>query len=509
MNLPANQDTVAAIDLGSNSFHMLLARLLEHETRVVDRVREVVRLASGLDDQEILSGEAQERALACLQRFSERIRHLPPGHVRAVGTNTFRKASNAREFIRRAEAILGHPIEVVAGQEEARLIYLGMIHSTAPRPGRRLVIDIGGGSTEIILGEGSELIQAESLDVGCVSFSQRFFTEGKLRRKLFDRAVLAAQIEFHEIADRFPFSGWEFCLGTSGTVHATQGILRTRAGGDDAITHDGLLWLRDQLIEARHLADVSLPGLNAERKPVLPGGVAILLAAFESLAIDRMQATPGGLREGVLHDLIGRFRHEDIRDVTIRGCVRRYQADEAQGHRVERIALKLRRQVADAWNLQDPQLERLLGWAARLHEIGLAIAHSGFHKHGEYVIRNSDMPGFSTDDQIVLATLVRCHRRKLPLKNLEALPHLETESALRLVILLRLAVILSGSRHAPAVPPLELRAGKSELELAFAGDWLERHPLTRAELEKEALILERCGYRLVLPAALPVLEDVE
>lgn len=491
-------DAVAAVDLGSNSFHMIVGRVISGELRTQDRLRERVRIAGGLDDSGEISEEAQLRGLDCLQRFRERLRGLPPDCVRAVGTSTFRRASNARHFLRRAQDVLGHPIEVVSGLEEARLVYLGVAHNVPPEPARRLVVDIGGGSTECILGDGYDVLRAESRELGCVRFSQEFFPQGVIEKEAFDNAVIAARLELPDSGDWVEPSEWDLCLGASGTAHAIRAILRETGWAPEHITLEGLRRLRRALLAAGRAEAVELPGLGADRKAVLPGGLAILMAVFDTFEIAQMATAPGGLREGLLFDLLGRFRHEDVRERTVRNLMQRYDVDEAKARRVERTALQLARQ-ARAWKLDEPpELRRLLGWAARLHEIGQAISHTGFHKHGEFLIVNSDMPGFSNDEQRVMAALVRSQRSKISPRAFADLPQVKPKQALRLCILFRLAVLLNRSHAGRAAPPIEVEADGNVIRLRAPSKWLEDHPLTRADLEAESKFVALAGYDLAV-----------
>ncbi len=493
---PSGPRTVAAVDLGSNSFHMVVARVEGAEPKVVDRLRERVRLAEGLDASQELTPEAIERALSCLSRFGERLRSLPQGAVRAAGTNTLRRARNAAGFLERAQRALGHPIEVIAGREEARLIYLGVSHSVAHEPGRRLVIDIGGGSTECILGEGFDPMATESLFMGCVSWSRQFFPGGVIRREDFRRAELMAMLELRSIERRYRDVGWESCYGSSGTVLAIAQLLADNGFSEGGITRKGLKRLRSVLCDAGRASAVKLQGLDPERVNVLPGGLAILMAAFKRLEIDLMRPASGALREGLLYDLLGRIRHEDVRERTIRQFEERYRVDRLHAARVERTAVACLEQVATAWGLRLEDARHALSWAARLHEIGLDISHTGYHRHGAYVLENADMPGFSKDEQRLLAVLVRAHRRKLSNEDFMLLAASEREEALRLVVLLRVAFCLNRSQSAePQASPL-CQAGRSKLLLAFPAAFLEESPLVRAELEEERARLAAVSFDL-------------
>jgi exopolyphosphatase / guanosine-5'-triphosphate,3'-diphosphate pyrophosphatase len=487
----------AAVDLGSNSFHMVIARVEEHDLRIMDRIKEPVQLAGGFDGKKNLTEEAQGRALACLERFGQRLREMPPQYVRAVGTNTLRKAKNARDLLARARKALGHPIEVISGREEARLIYLGVSHTISDAPGRRLVVDIGGGSTECILGEGFDAIQADSLHMGCVGYSLRFFEGGKLRREAFREAQIAARLELQTIERRYRAFGWESCIGSSGTIEAIADILRAAGWSEPGvITKQGLRKLRKTMVAAGAVSKLELPTLSPNRAGVLPGGLAILLGAFESFGIESMKPCSGALREGVIYDLLGRIRHEDVRDRTIRRFVERYGVDLEQAARVERTAVYLLKQAAKPWQLDDPELRHLLEWAARLHEIGLAIAYTSYHKHGAYLIERSDMPGFSNDDQQALAALVRTHRRKTTRALFPEGIRYGVDAMQRLAALLRLAVLLNRSRSVRPLPTLALTASKDGLKLEFPAGWLDEHPLSRADLEEERPYMRPLGIDL-------------
>ncbi|MCB9729769.1 MAG: exopolyphosphatase [Deltaproteobacteria bacterium] len=491
-------ETVAAVDLGSNSFHAVIARVHENDVQVLDRLKETVRLASGLDDEGHLDPEAQRRALECLSRFGQRLAEFSASEVRAVGTNTFRRAQDARDFRRRAEEALGHPIEIIAGREEARLIYLGVAHSIQPDAARRLVVDIGGGSTECIIGEGYEPMRAESLFMGCVSWSQRFFPEGRVTAAAMTRAETAAHQELETIARAFRDLGWDESLGSSGTLGALEQVLVANDWSREGITLAGLDRLRERVVDAGDLSSVSIPGLSADRVAVLPGGLAIARAVFQSLNIAHMSRSHGALREGVLYDLIGRLRHEDTRDLTIRAMTQRYQVDTRHAAAVERTARRLLGDVAEAWDL-DPESSRMwLRWAARLHEIGLALSYSGYQRHSAYLIQNSDMAGFSRQGLAQLAALVRNHRRHIVPEEFEALGPVQGPATLRLCVIFRLAVLLNRARAADPPPEVEL-GGTPDAPIArFGGEGLADRPLTRADIETEAEDLAAVGIRLTI-----------
>ncbi len=498
---------VVAVDLGSNSFHILAARFDGGRLSVVDRLRERIALAAGLDDAGNLTPEMQEAALACLRRFGQRLRDVPAKNVRAVGTNTLRAAKNSAQFLPKFERALGHSIDIVPGREEARLSYLGVCHTEPDAAGRRLVCDIGGGSTEITLGERFDPLLAECLYMGCVSWTRRHFGNGRITRKRFREARIAARLEVQTIVRTFRAMGWEECLGASGTIRTIADALRAAGktdagradgqGAGEAITSEGLEWLLGRILAAGHAEKIDIEGIDEERAGVIAGGLAILMAVFDQMGIDRMRVAQGGLREGVLWDLLGRIRHEDVRDRTIRGFAARHRVDNEQAARVERTALRLFAEAESAWDLNgDGEARNMLAWAAQLHEVGLSVTYSGHHKHGAYLLRNSDMPGFSRHEQDVLAAIVHEHRRSVGASGFEPLPGAWRDRAVRLTLLLRLAVRLHRSRTARALPRIGLRFTPDRIELTFPAKWLDRHPLTRADLEEEAAEIRGAGYTL-------------
>jgi exopolyphosphatase/guanosine-5'-triphosphate,3'-diphosphate pyrophosphatase len=490
--------TLAGVDLGSNAFKLVLARSRGEDLVVLDSLREPVRLAAGLDERGLLSDEAVARALAALERFRQRLSDVPPGLVRAVGTNTLRRAKNRGTLLPCMSRALGAPIEIISGPEEARLVWLGVAHDLAQNGGRRIVIDIGGGSTECILGEGRAPSLVDSLQMGCVTFSARHFADGGLSKKAFQRAELAAALELETIAERYRALGWSECVGSSGTILAIAEVLRAQGWGDGTIELEGLKRLQKELVEAGASERLALKGLEPERAPVLPGGLAILRACFESLALARLRPARWALREGLLYDLLGRLTDEDVRERTIRSMMDRYQIDRPQAARVEATALALFDALAPSWALDVEPDRRFLAWAARLHELGLAVAYSGHHKHGAYILANAALAGFSREDQEMMAALVRGHRRRLAGDLFAGLPAPARTRALRLCVLLRLAVVLNRSRTSAPLPSLRAAARGDHVELAFPPTWLDSHPLTRADLEDEGLVLRGAGLELVV-----------
>ena len=489
-------DTIAALDLGSNSFHMIVARLREEgEPVVIDKLRDPVRLGNGIDSEGHLSAEARQRAIDCLRRFGQRLTGLPPGSVRAVGTNTLRNTRNSAQFLAEAEEALGHPIDVISGVEEARLIYLGVAQSLETDGKRRFVMDIGGGSTELIIGETTTPKWLESLEMGCVSVTRKFFGDGLINSANIKRARLHAMRELFPVARGFRKRGWDQAVGASGTIRATASVIRALALGPGTITPKILDRLIDEMKQIGEIDQVELPGLNKDRAPVFIGGLIVLRATFEALGIEQMEPSDGALREGLLYDLIGRIHHEDIRGRSVAGLAKRYHADEEHAQQVEETALDGFQQVKKAWSLENED-RQWLQWAARLHEIGIDIAHSRHHHHGAYIIANADLPGFTQQEQQMLACLVLAHRRKFPHKAIKELPRRLSRKTRRMAVLLRLAVILRRDRSQTPPPPFKLKADNKILEIKFPKGWLEEHPLTRADLEQEAQWLAAANIEL-------------
>jgi exopolyphosphatase/guanosine-5'-triphosphate,3'-diphosphate pyrophosphatase len=481
-----NGDAFAAVDLGSNSFHLLVARMDGGTLQVIDRHKEMVRLGEGLTTDKHLREDVAERALACLERMGQRLKDMPPERVRAVGTNTLRQVRPEARFLPRAERALGHTIEVIAGREEARLIYLGVSHGLAIGDEKRLVIDIGGGSTELIVGQGFTPTLRESLHMGCVSMSQRFFGGDKITAKQMDKAELYGALEVRPVRELFRQSGWATTTGSSGTIKSIAAVVTAEGWSEDGITAESLDRLREALLEACKVSALTLKGLSDERRPVFAGGVVVLRALFSSLAIAHMRVSDQALREGLIYEMVGRLEHEDVRERTVATLTRRFDADQAHASRVRETALHLLEQLREPWLLDHPDYAPMLGWAADLHEIGLAVSHSQYQKHGAYLIDNADLSGFTRQEQQVLAALVLGHRRKFPVDAFLALPSGVRGCARRLCVLLRLAVLMHRGRSPDSKPEPTLSADGDTLALRFPDGWIDEHPLTRLELEEEA-----------------------
>jgi exopolyphosphatase/guanosine-5'-triphosphate,3'-diphosphate pyrophosphatase len=490
----SNPATIAAVDLGSNSFHLVVAHPQDGHIKVVDRLREVIRLAAGFDAQNRLTDDACESALRCLDRFGQRIRHLPAGAVRAVGTNALRKARNADNFLPRAEAALGHTIDIVSGYEEARLIYLGVSHGLQDDADLRLVVDIGGGSTEVIIGRRFEPQIMESLHIGCVSMSVGIFRDGGIDARRLRAAEILARQELEPIEEAVSDAGWQSAIGASGTMESVAAVLAHNGWSKDGITREGLQRLRAAMIALGHIDKLGELGVPAERRPVFPGGVAIAIGVFEELHIERMRVSDSALREGLLYDLMGRIEHEDVRERTVEHLMQRFGVDRSQVARVRAMAAGFLEQVAADWGLTAEEDMHLLQWAAALHEIGNTVSHSQYHKHGAYLLHNLDMPGFARGDQDRLATLVRAHRRKIPVPEFGV--GQQADGLLRLALLLRLAVVLHRARGAATPAEVSLKVENRALKLSFPKGWLDGHPLTSADLAQEADYVKVAGYKL-------------
>ena len=491
-------EIIGAVDLGSNSFHMIVGELRHGQLAVLDRIKETVRLAEGLSDKGDIAPEARQRALDCLSRFGERLRDIHASKVRAAGTSTIRRAREDSSFMAEAEAALGHPIEIVSGLEEARLIYKGVTHSMPPTDGLRLVMDIGGGSTELILGQGPEPRSLESLHLGCVSMTERFFPGGRITREGFQRARTAAQLELRPIKAFFRGVGDVEAIGASGTIRATEAVARhldlSMAGLTPAIVEK----LIEKVLEFDHTQDLRMNDLSDRRADVWPGGLAILAEVMNTLKIANLQVSDGALREGLLYDLLGRLQHEDARERTVRAMMARYQVDKKQAKRVARTAADLYAQVKSEWGFSRQIAGKALDWAARLHEIGLDISHDGYQRHGAYIAENAHMPGFPRAEQRLLAALIGGQRYPIDRSSFNDLPKTWREPALRLLLLLRLAVLLNRSRRKIESVPVRLRASGNRLHVSFDADWLARNPLTITDLEREQEFLADAGYSLVI-----------
>ncbi|HET7832274.1 MAG TPA: Ppx/GppA phosphatase family protein [Gallionella sp.] len=491
------QPILAAVDLGSNSFRLQIARVENDQLYMLDGLREPIRLAAGLTSNKYLDSASQQRALATLGRFAERLRGLPREAVRVVGTNTLRVAKNAADFIPQAEHILGFPIEIIAGHEEARLIYLGVAHSLPQTQEQRLVMDIGGGSTEFIIGSGFTPLNLESLYMGCVSYSLRFFPGGKITRQSLKEAELAARNELQTLAAEFkgPERQWTAAFGSSGSARVLCDVLEQNNYSTGGLTRDGLERLRGDLIRAGDVHNLTFAGLRADRVPVFAGGFAIMYATFCELGIEHMHAAPGALREGVLYDLLGRFHHHDMRNVTVHQFMRRYHVDTRQAGRVAKLARIFAQQFLGS-ELGENALQ-MLDWAAHLHEIGISVAHNGYHKHTAYILANADMPGFSKKEQARMSLLTLAQRGKL--EKLQG--QLQEGNDIVLAMSLRLAILFYRSRSDCSLDGLGGRFSGTKFYLSITPDWLAQNPLTETALQDEIKQWKTLGVGLQVTSA--------
>ncbi|MFY9328177.1 MAG: exopolyphosphatase [Georgfuchsia sp.] len=493
-------DLIAAVDLGSNSFRLQVGRIVGNQIYPLDSIKDSIRLAAGLKADKQLDTVSQTRGLEAIARYGERLRGFAPGTVRAVATNTLRVAKNAAQFLRRAEDALGHPIEVIAGREEARLIYLGVAHSL-PNPKRQsLVVDIGGGSTEFIIGRNFQPTQLESLYMGCVGFSLRFFPDGNVDKRQMKEAELAARRELQTIGQTYRNTGWEQAVGSSGTAKAICDLLELNGFSESGITLEGLDHLRSLLIVAGNAEKLTLQGMRQDRIPVLAGGIAIISAVFREFELEHMVFSEGALRLGVLYDLLGRYHHEDLREATVEQFMQRYGIDRRQSVRVAQTATNLFNQMLPANEAQNDSGLQALLWASRLHEIGISVAHSSYHKHSAYILANADMPGFSRRDQLQLSRLVLGHRGKL--ERLQGVTQ-ETDEWLP-VFCLRLAALLHRSRSDETLPAIEASRSSRVFQLAFDAGWLDESPLTAAALAEEQQQWNVLGISLRIKECTPV-----
>lgn len=487
----------AALDLGSNSFHLIIAGLNQREVRIKDKISEKVQLGAGIGADKRINQHAQQRALACLQKYSERLHGIPKKNVRVVGTNALRSAKNSKSFLTEAERILGYEIDIIAGREEARLIYLGVSHTLADDEGARLVIDIGGGSTEFIIGSRFEAQITESLHMGCVSYAQQYFEDG-ISERAFTRATMAAKQQLIAIRKELLVHGWDTTVGASGTIRAIINLLRHQGNIEDEVQLEHLYALKQQLLQRfkrRH--DVHMSGLSEKRGPVLPSGLAILIAIFESLNIKSMGYSTGALREGLLYDMLGRIHHEDVRDRTVTALKGRYRVSGSRAERAKATAFELLEHLQSDV-VEDSDTRQYLGWAADLYQIGLSVSHTYFQKHGAYLIKHSDLPGFTRRQQAFLAALVNNHRRSFQqIKASSALYHLRHEYEV-LSVCLRLALIIQRGYTEYDIKVVNFSKREDEFTLELQPGWREDNTLLETDIEQEIAYLRRVNIRLTV-----------
>ncbi|MBC7438310.1 MAG: exopolyphosphatase [Bdellovibrionales bacterium] len=491
---------LAAVDLGSNSFRLEIGRLDHGQIHRTEYLKETVRQGSGLDEARNLTPEAMQRGWECLARFGERLAGFRRYQVRAVATQTLREARNRDEFLVRAHQVLGFPIDVIPGREEARLIYQGVAHLLPQSEERRLVVDIGGRSTELILGHGYEARVMESYRVGSVAWSMKYFPDGQFTPTAFNRAEIAAKAVLDEALDTYQRDAWDVAYGASGTVGAVSDVLAAGGFAPDCITREGLDWLLDRLLKAQSVDRLKIDGMKDDRRAVIGGGVSVLRAVFELLAITRMEIAQGALRHGVLYDLLDREQDQtDLRTTTVQRLSAKFDVDAAQAQRVGKVAGQLFRQI-DADDAPESMARNLrkLDWAAQLHEVGSQISHSDYHKHGAYILDNADAPGFALPELHRLSLLVLGHRGKLRKLNADYSDAVFVQQ----LLVLRLAVILCHARREPDLKGLQLsftEAPAMQFSLACRAGWAESYPQSAHLLREEVLAWQKTPCSLVVP----------
>jgi len=488
---------IAALDIGSNSFHLVVARVVAGSVQILHRVKQKVRLAEGLNNDYYLDDEAQQRGLDALNVVAESLQDFPPENVRIVATYTLRKAQNAPAFIRAARNILPYPIEVIGGAEEARLIYLGVAH-TNHDDGQRLVVDIGGGSTEFIIGQGFEPKMLRSLQMGCVSYTKKYFKHDELKNKYFERAITAAQQELEMIDKAYLRAGWKSCIGTSGTIRNIIQIAQNDSVKDTEgrVSLSQLTHLVKVCCDVGSLDKLQISQMSEDRKPVFAAGLAILIAIFKSLDIDSMVFSPAALREGVLYEMEEQLTHPDIRQRSAESVATRYDVDIEQARRVHSVTMDIYQNCKDDWKIANKELKSMLGWSALLHEVGLQINTHGTQRHSAYILHNIDLPGFNQEQQNLMATLVRYYRKKIRLNDIPEFTQHSGERVHKLIAILRLGALLNIKRQDDILPSIDVKVKTNSIRLSFPDGWLENKPIFSADLANEAQYLQALGLEL-------------
>jgi len=476
---------------------MVIARIVKGDIQLLHREKQKVQLAEGLNEDLVLSEEAIERGLNVLRQFADTLQPFAPQSVRVIATYTLRRAKNAATFLRRAKTLFPFPIEVISGQEEARFIYQGVAHFEH-FSGKRLVIDIGGGSTEFAIGDGAQPLRLSSRNMGCVSYAKSHFPGGKISARRFNKAIIQAEQELEPIISSFRATGWQQVVGTSGTIKTLRDIVVNFGWTNGPVELCHLLQLRDYLLNFDNSAELELTGLTDDRKLLLCSGLSILIAAFQMLQIEQLVYVDAALREGVLYEMSDRMQHLDIREQTMYSLLQRYDIDQAQANRVKGTALALLALVRDSWQLDDEDA-LLLGFAATVYEIGLHINSSGVQKHSAYILQNANLPGFNQEQQSLLACLVRFHRRKIRADEIPYFSLYELPKVINLLVLLRLAVLLNQKRRDDFLPPLTATAKVQYLQLQLAPEWLQLQSVLAADLLQEQKILKKIAFKLEIP----------
>lgn len=496
-----DQKLYAAIDLGSNSFHMIIARESHGQMQIIDKHKEMVRLRAGLDKNHYITEEAFENAIECLKRFGQLLKNIPYNQVRAVGTNTLRNARNSSEFLQAARAALGHEIQIIAGREEARLIYLGVCHGLPHDDEQRLVMDIGGGSTEYIIGEGFRQKHLTSTEMGCVSITEKFFSDDIISEKRLSKAINYCRLTLRPHYMKLNGLGWQTAIGASGSIKSIGNILKENGWTEGEVTLEGMDKIKAELLSAestKNAVEKGLKGIKEERIPVLVGGLAILIATFEELKIDQMLVSPNALREGLIFDTLGRINEEDIREATVTGMQSWLKVDTKQAERISETSKMLYRQAHNSWHLRDNDYSypQFLEWGAKLHEAGISISYKRYRHHSSYIIANADMAGFTQQEKQMLSAMLLNHRGKFAPEVFEALNTPHDQKLIYLTVILRLAVRIHRGRE-DEMPNIVLYIEKDKnIHLEFDDDWLKQHPLTKMDLEIEADRIQQMGFKL-------------
>ncbi len=490
-------ELIAAVDLGSNSFHLVIARIVDGALQLLHREKQKVQLADGLDDEQMLSDEAIARGLNVLAQFADTLQGVPPAAVRVIATFTLRRAKNANHFLHQAKRVFPFPIEVISGQEEARFIYQGVAHFEHNAE-QRLVMDIGGGSTEFAIGIDFQPLKLASRNMGCVSFAKQFFSRGKISEKRFERAVLQAEQELENIVNAYRSTGWQQVVGTSGTIKTIKDIVTGFGWHPHCIELEHLQKIKQLVLQVDSYEQLDLPGLTDDRKLLLVPGLAILIAAFQMLGIEKMVYVDAALREGVLYEMSDRLQHQDIKSHTIQSLITRYTVDLAQAKRVQSTALEIFSQVKDSWQMPD-SWQQLLAFASSVFEIGLQINSSSVQRHSAYILRNTNLPGFNQEQQQLLACLVRFHRSKIKPEDFPDFYLYSAQDLTYALVIFRLAILLNQKRRDDMLPQLALVASHHTLQLQLPAAWTEQQTVLVADLISEQQFLKRMSFSLECP----------
>lgn len=497
--LPATAfEHLAALDLGSNSFHLVITRTVNGSIQIVHRVKQRVALAQGLNDDSHLSSEAIQRGLDALEIMRESLQGFSPEKVRIVATYTLRKARNSYEFIHRARAILPYPVEIISGMEEARLIYSGVAHTSFDE-GRRLIVDIGGGSTEFVIGDGFEPHVCRSLQMGCVSYTKRFFTKKTITKKQFNRAITAAEQTLSLIVNRYTKLGWQTAIGTSGTIKTIIQLIREKESSDyTPITLSALENLMDEAINAKTIEALPVATIAADRSSVFCAGLAILIGIFRSLDIKQMDFSSSALREGVIFEMQDSIVKIDTRERTTQSLAKQYHVDSEQAKRVLQTCHDLVAQSPYKWLKKKRLLKNILGWACLLHEVGIHINSRGFQRHSAYIIENTELAGFNLEEQRLLALLVRFSRKKIRPELIKDFEQFSKAQIYAMLVILRLSVLLNIKRQDDIHPPIFFTPNENHIDVVFGNNWLTEKPIFSADLAAEQKYLNVIGIELTV-----------